>query len=135
MIDNKEFITKLRIQQQDRKASWFGICEVCGETNPLCLKKFFEDHHESTRASFPKDTRVLCLNCHWVVTHSQRAIPPEWRDKQLSLDQRIDFILLSHAAIRRRMDEKEEDLIRRRCLLYSNENSNTSSDGKDKERK
>ncbi len=128
MEDNEAFITKLKIRMQDRRFSQYGICEVCGEINPFALKRVvLEDHHESTKASYPKHTRVLCLNCHSVITYHQNSIPPEWRTAQLTLQDRIDFISLSHAAIEMRMAEVKATLIRMKLLTTHNEHSDPST--------
>ena len=134
MEDNASFIAKLKIRLQDRKYSTYGICEVCGEINPFVLKRIvLEDHHESTKASYPKHTRVLCLNCHAVITYHQNSLPPEWRKAQLSIQERIDFISLSHAAIEMRMAEVKANLIRMKYLTTHNEHSDKSINRENKE--
>ncbi|WP_407355413.1 hypothetical protein [Methanolobus sp. WCC5] len=109
MISNDELLEKLKKQTKFANLIQNGICENCGETNPYALR-IFEDHHISTRA-FSPETSVHCLNCHAAITHFQNELPPKFRSKQLDLQDRIPYVLLSHAALRDRMAETERKLL------------------------
>ncbi|WP_292464323.1 hypothetical protein [Methanolobus sp.] len=110
-MSNEDFILQIKQQAKDEQLVKNGICEICGETNPYALK-IYENHHISTRA-FSNETRVLCLNCHAAVTHFQNELPPKFRSSKLPLEKRLNYILLTHAALRKRMDEVEIDLLKR----------------------
>ncbi|NPE30689.1 hypothetical protein HNV12_22585 [Methanococcoides sp. SA1] len=118
-MSNEDFISQIKQQAKSKMLAKNGICESCGETNPYALK-IYENHHISTRA-YSDETRVLCLNCHAAVTHFQNDLPPKFRSSNLPLEERIDYILLSHAALRKRMDEVEIDLIKQRYGRIKNE--------------
>lgn len=109
-MDNAALLSQLKTQARCQKYLQNGICECCGETNPLCLK-IYEEHHLSTRA-YSGETATLCLNCHAVITQTQNSLAPKHRKGQLPLNQRIEFIRLSHRALRKRMIEIEERLMR-----------------------
>jgi hypothetical protein len=109
MKNNNDLLAKLKEQARFANLIQNGICECCGETNPYALR-IFEDHHISTVA-FSSETCVLCLNCHAVATQLQNGIPPKFRSKQLDLECRIPYILLTHSALRSRMAEKELELL------------------------
>jgi len=110
-MGNEDILAAIKAELQGRAKIGFDICEACGETNPLALKPF-DEHHISTKAHDPLTTRSLCWNCHMVVTHKQNMISPHLRSRKLPLPQRILYILLTHTALRQRMEEVEERLIR-----------------------
>ncbi|MBP1908252.1 hypothetical protein [Methanolobus bombayensis] len=118
-MSNEDFILQIKQQAKSEQLVKNGICEICGETNPYALK-IYENHHISTRG-FSDETRVLCLNCHAAVTHFQNELPPKFRSSQLPLEERLDYVLLTHAALRKRMDEIEIDLLRKRYEGIKNE--------------
>ena len=109
MKNNNDLLAKLKEQAKFANLVQNGICECCGETNPYALR-IFEDHHIST-VGFSPETCVLCFNCHAVITQLQNSIPPKFRSKQLDLEYRIPYILLSHSALRHRMATKELELL------------------------
>lgn len=108
-MSNEDLISQITQQAKNEQLVTNSICEICGETNPYALK-IYENHHISTRA-YSDETRVLCLNCHAAVTHFQNDLPPKFRSSKLPLEERKNYILLSHAALRKRMDEVEIDLL------------------------
>lgn len=109
---NEDFIMQITQQAKNEQLVKNGICEICGETNPYALR-IYEKHHISTRG-FSDETRVLCLNCHAAVTYFQNELPPKFRSGQLSPEERLEYVLLTHAALRKRMDEVEIDLLNRK---------------------
>lgn len=111
VMGNEDLLAALKTRLQTKQWKDHGICDLCGEANPLALKTY-EDHHLSTKAYDPHSTIPLCLNCHATVTYQQNNIAPKLRSKKLPLQERHLFVLLTHNALRKRMAEVEERIIK-----------------------
>jgi len=110
MTSNKQFLQKLKSRTDFKESAKNGICECCGETNPFCVN-LFELHHDSTRR-FPERAISLCLNCHRIVTAHQNKFPPNKRSRKLPSELQLPFILITHSALRARMEEIQLRLIK-----------------------
>jgi len=106
---NADFLAQLQQVIKQNKLVVGGICEVCGEINPVVLRKY-QKHHESTRA-YSDSTCVLCDNCHNVQTYCQNRLSRKFNSRKLPIELRLPYIFLSHTAIRKRMDDVEERLL------------------------
>jgi len=103
MEDNNTFLLDLKDRLKKQNLIPNGICEICGELNPSALK-IFEEHHLFSRW-FSDEKCCLCLNCHATITAVQDALPPKLRSRKLPLKYRLPFVLLSTAALEKRIAE------------------------------
>ena len=109
MDKNSELMQELKMQLKQRKLIQNGICEVCGETNPLALQ-LFEKHHIFSKEYSDEDC-LLCRNCHYIVTQGQNLFSPRMRSRKLPQGERLMFVLLSHTLLEKRMAESKNRVI------------------------
>jgi len=89
---NKEtYANKVKDMIQNKSSSL--VCFICGEDNPLILRKA-EKHHILGKVN-SDETILVCPNCHAKMTAEQNKLSPELRSSKSSRKNHFAYLLLS----------------------------------------
>jgi RNA polymerase-binding transcription factor DksA len=96
---------RVQLSQKRQNKIDYGICSICGESNPLVMKHGELHHIDGNKIS--NETTLVCPNCHYSITEEQNKLPPSIRTCKTATDKLI-FVSISHAALLRRIAEIRE---------------------------
>lgn len=74
--------------EKDRK------CALCGVNDSRLLEK-----HHTDGKNFSPDTVLLCKNCHYKITYEQNKITPKRRSKNATINDLVNFMLISEGVL------------------------------------
>lgn len=69
-------------------------CVLCGVNDNRLLEK-----HHTDGKNFSPNTVLLCKNCHYKITYEQNKITPKRRSKNATINDLVNFMLISEGVL------------------------------------